>query len=356
MKLYSPGSIGLCHLTFMESRLMVSNFAAVQGFFNSRLIDGSVGVFDSNQNLIRSYFLLEKLKVYGSALTMIDPETLDRFFIPVMAAMRTAGFSDQSLSAVRADAYRLATTNNPFDLDDGTRAFDKADNAKTPDEKMKHLIDGIIAAIEFRQFGKAEGKIFDVQNPEIRDALYLFLNMRASLYAIANKDWREFEKRTEKLTDKRFKAFLYVKALSVFESGKASHTQLTEYVVKAEKNINDISDKTAKASALVTLASLLLSLEKTETIRDVHSAIYSVNESQTYDEFPFSINVTIPARRGNYGEFIEANSFKDLFSKLARNDWADSQIQALQIKRNGLQAIAQVATAKTVLRGKDLAK
>ncbi len=328
-----------------------SYFIAVQRFFNSRLMNQASGFFDSPQNLIQSYFLLEKLKSYDQIYRLIDPDIMDRILIPVTASMQTAGFSAQTISNVKGYAVRLASSNNPLGLDDGTNAFEKAENAKTPEEKLDYLISGIIQTIESGLFVKAERKIFDVQNSEIRDALYLYLHMRAGLDAIESKNWDEFENRTEKLTDKRIRAFLYLKAISVFESGKNADL-LTEYVIKAEKNIGTISDKTAKASAQVVLTSSLLSLANTESMRDIPSAINSVNEAPDYVENAFEIRIIIPTRQGQYAEYIGANSFKDLFSKLARIDWTDSQVQALQVKRNGLQAIAQLATAKTVLQGK----
>lgn len=333
-----------------------SYFIAIQRFFNSRLMNQASGFFVSPQNLIQSYFLLEKLKSYGQMYGIIDAEVLDRILISVVASMQTAGFSQQTLSDVKGYAHRLATSNNPLGLDDGTRAFEKAENAKTPEEKLDYLISGIIRLVESGQFEKAERKIFDIQNSEIRDSLYLLLGLRASLDAISHKNWDEFEKRAEKLTDKRIRALLYLKALSAMEPGKNPDGLVREYVIKAEKYIGDISDKTAKASALVYLASLLFSMENTESIRDLPSAIHSINQTPDYFEDVFEIRITIPTRRGYYAEYIGANSFRNLFSRLAGIDWTNSQVQALQIKANGLQAIAQVATAKTVLSKKNQPK
>lgn len=331
-------------------------FTAVERFFNSRLMYQASGFFDSQQNLLQTYFLLEKLRSYSQIYGLNNPDSLINILIPVVASMQTAGYSQQTLSDVKGYAHRLATSNNPLDLDDGTNALEKAENAKTPEEKLDYLISGIIQLTESKQFERAERKIFDVQNSEIRDSLYLLLGLRSALDAIKKKNWNEFEKRTEKLTDKRIKAFLYLSAISAFKSGKNPESILTEYVIKAEKNIGDISDKTAKASALVFLTSLLYSLDKTDSIRNLPSAIGSVNEAPDYLEDEFTIKITIPTRQGHYAEHIGANSFKSLFSKLAGMEWTNSQVQALQIKANGLQAVAQLATAKTVLSIKSLPK
>ena len=249
-------------------------------------------------------------------------------------------------------AERMAAANNVSNLADGANLYEKADDAKTPEEKLNYLIAGIIQDVEFRKFARAEGKIFDVENSEIKDALYSFLNMRSALVAIEEIDWAEFEKRAEKQSDKGIKAFLYLKAISALAPAKNSRVQLTEYVIKAEKNIDFIPDKTSKASARITLASLLLSVDNSETIRDIPTAIFSVNEAPDYAEDAFEIRIVIPTRQSHYADYIGANSFKDVFSKLAQNNWTDSQIQALQVKRNGLQAIAQIATAKIVLQNK----
>lgn len=322
---------------------------AVKAFFEARLLNQTDGFFESTQNLIQSYFLLEKLKAYSQAHDSIDPEVVDRLLLPTIASMQTAGFLPQTLAQVKGYAERLATSNNPLDLDDGTRAFEKADTAKTPEEKLNYLISGIIQKIESKQFAFAERKIFDVQNSEIRDALYMLLHTRAGLAAIEKKDWDEFEKRTERTTDKRIKAFMYLNALAALKSGKVSRNLLTDYVIKAEKNINDIADKTAKASAMVCLTSLMYSLEGTESLRDVSTAISRVNDAADYSETIFEIRIIIPTRPANYAQGIGANAFKDVFSKIAQTDWTNAQVQALQIKNPGLQAIAQIAAAKSVL-------
>lgn len=324
-------------------------FRAVKAFFESRLLNQSDGFFESTLNLIQSYFLLEKLKAYSQVHDSIDPEVLDRLLLPTITSMQTAGFQPHTLVQVKGYAERLALSNNPLDLDDGTRAFEKADTAKTPEEKLNYLISGIIQKIEFKQFAFAERKIFDVQNSEIRDALYALLHTRAGFNAIDKKEWDEFEKRTEKITDKRIKAFMYINALAAFKSGKVSRNLLSDYVIKAEKNINDIADKTAKASAIVCLTSILYSLESTESLRDIASAISRVNDAADYAENIFEIRIIIPTRPANYAQGIGANSFKDVFSKIAQIDWTNAQVQALQVKNPGLQAIAQIAASKAVL-------
>ena len=339
-----------------EIELISAYYRSVQNFFDSRLRNQAGGFFDSPQNLIRSYFLLEKLKSYNRVYRLNNSETLNAISIPVEALMQSAGFSQQTLSDVRGYAERLANSNNPLGLDDGTNLLEKAENAKTPEEKLDYLIRGIIQLIEFKEYVKAERKIFDVENSEIRDALYILLNMRAGLEAIKNKNWSEFEKRTEKISDKQIKAFLYLKAAADYKSAKYSDIQLFEYVIKAEKNIQDISDKNAKAGAVVCLTELLLSSKPTEGLLMLSLAIKSINEAPEFDEDEFEINVKIPTRETYYAEFIGKNSFRRLFSKLAEIDWEDSQVQALQIKSDGLQAIAQVIAAKSVLRKMKLPK
>lgn len=343
-------TIPVQQLQTQPNRQTIDRFSSsLTSFFDARLSNQSDGFFESTQNLIQAYFLLEKVKAYGRAHNSIDLETLDRLLIPTTAAMQAAGFLPQTLLQLKGYAERIALTNNPLDLDDGTRAFEKADSAKTPEEKLNYLISGIIQKIEFKQFAFAERKIFDVQNSEIRDALYTLLHTRAGLAAIEKKDWDEFEKRTEKVSDKRIKGFMYVNAIAAFKSAKVPRTLVAEYAIKAEKNINDISDKTAKASALVCLTSLLYSMESTESLRDISAAITRVNDAADYNENIFEIRIVIPTRPANYAHGIGASSFKDVFAKIAQTDWTNAQVQALQVKNPGLQAIAQIAAAKSVL-------
>lgn len=326
-------------------------FSAVQNFFGARIKNQASGFFGSSQNLIKSYFLIEKLKSYNQIYGLNNTETLSSISIPIDTLMQTAGFSQKTLSDVRGYAQRLANSNNPLGLDDGTDLLERAEKAKSSDEKLEYLIRGIIQLVEFNKYAEAERKIFDVENSEIRDSLYLLLNQRAGLEAIKNKNWSEFEKRTEKIFDKNIKAFLYLKAISVFESGENDNL-LSEYAIKAEKNIQNISDKNAQASAYVYLTSLLIKLKQTNGILMLPSMIEAINRASDYDEDEFEIRIKIPTRSTYFAGFIGAGAFKNSFSKLAKIDWDDSQIQALQIKSEGLQAKAQIITAQTILNKK----
>ncbi len=322
-------------------------FTALQHFFGSRLERGGI---QSPQDLIQAYFVSEKSRQYGQKYGLADLGVLTRIRIQILASMHTSGFSEQTVSAVEGFALRLAHSNNPLGLDDGTDLLEKADNAKNPDEKLDFLIRGIIQLIEFKRYERAESKIFDVQSSDIREALYALLHGRAGLDAVKNKDWREFERRTEKIADNRTKAFLYLTAASDLELENKDTSSALEYLYKAEKNIQRISDLTARASAFVHLTFLAFSLDQTEGRLNWPAALKSINEAPDYNEDKFEINFKIPTRQIYYAEFIGSNSFRSLFAKLAETDWNDSQVQALQIKANGLQAIAQVAAAKVVLR------
>lgn len=294
--------------------------------------------------------MIEKLKSYSQIYNLSNSQTLSNISIPIDALMQTAGFSQEVLSDVRGYAQRLASSNNPLNLSDGTDLFEKAENAKDPNEKLEYLISGIIQHIEFRKYAEAERKISDIGNSEIRDSLYLLVNHRAALEAVRNKNWNEFEKRTEKIAEKDIKAFLYLKAISVFEFGKNNENLLFDYTVEAEKNIQNISDKTDKVGAYVYLTFLALSLNQTNGALILPSAIKAVNQAPDYDDGEFTIRIKIPTRLSYFSESIGADSLKNSFSKLAKNDWDNSQIQALQIKSKGLQAKAQIAAAQVVLR------
>jgi len=330
-------------------------FSSAQNFFRGRLQNQSNGFFGSPQNLIRVYFLIEKLKSYNQVYKLNNSEPLNDISIPIIPLMEIAGFSEKTLTDVRGFARRLADSNNPLALDDGTNLLEKADNAKNPEEKLDYLIRGIIQLIEFKKFAEAERRIFDVENTEIRDSLYLLLNQRAGLEAAKNKNWDEFENRTEKITEKSFKAFLYLKAVSILEY-KNNTILFSEFVIKAEKNVKDISDKNAKASAYMLLALLVAPLNQASWIQITPSAIKAVNEAAGYDEDEFEIVVKIPTRQTYFASALGANSYRNFFRQLAEHNWDDSQIEALQIKSKGLQSIAQIVTAQAVLQKKKLSK
>ncbi|MCC6330157.1 MAG: hypothetical protein IT174_16725 [Acidobacteria bacterium] len=333
-----------------ESDLVAAYRLSTESFFNNRMMDPFF--LQSSQNLLRSYFLIEKLKTYGQLSGATNAEYLDRFLVPITSAMNTAGFTLQTVSDVRGYAVRLATSNNPLGLDDGTNLFEKSENAKDPNEKSAYLIKGIIQLIEFKQYEKAERKIFDIENTEIRNSLYLLLNLRAALEAVLNKNWREFEKRTEKISDKTIKAFLYLKAVLALASVKGNDSLFSECADKAERNIREIPDKLSKAASAIDLTFAVMQSNKQEGNLLLPFAVKSINDAGGYDEEGFEIKLQIPTMSVHYAESIGANSFRGLFAKLAEMDWNNSQVEAVQIKSKGLQAIAQFAGAQAVLSKK----
>lgn len=326
--------------------------AAAQNFFNLRLNNQGSGFFDSRQNLIRSYFLVEKLQSYNQLYKLKNPETLRSISMGLEALMQAAEFSQQTFLDVKGYAQRLVASDNPLALDDGTNLLEKAENSKEPKEKLDYLIRGIIRLIESKRFAEAQKEILDVDVAEIREALYTLFNKRVALESIKNKDWDEFEKRTREIAEKDAKAFLYLKALSTFESDK-NNNLLPDYLTKAEINIRGISDKTVKASAYVYLTSLLLSLSQTEGLQMLPSTLAAVNEASDYYQNDFEITTKIPIRELNFIESLGANSFKTSFSKIAKiHDWDNSQAQVLQLKSEVLKSVAQIVTAQSVLKKK----
>lgn len=324
-------------------------YTSVQSFFNSRLMNQTNDFFRSPQNLIQSYFLIEKLRAYGQLYGLGSPEKLNNILAPVALSMHTAGFSQQTLSDVSGYAIRLSRQNNPLQLDDGTDLLEKAEKAKTPEEKLDFLVRGIIQLINFKQFAKAESKIFDIQNPDIRDALYTLLYQRAAVDAIERKDWNDFEKRTEKVSEKRIRAFLYLRAVTVLLAQNNDDILTMQYSVQAEQNSLEITDKSAKASAFVYLSSLIFLRDQTEINRILSITLKSINDAVDYDENPFQIRIDIPTRQIMFAESLGGNSFRGLFSGLANKDWTDSLVQVNGIKSNGLRAIAQVVAADAIL-------
>lgn len=333
-----------------DNDLVTAYLLSAESFFNNRLIDPFF--LRSPQNLLRSYFLIEKLKTYRQLSGAASTDNLDRFLVPITSAMSTAEFTQQTLSDVRGYAMRLATSNNPLNLDDGTNLLDKSENAKDPNEKSAYLIRGVIQLIEFKQYEKAERKIFDIENTEIRNSLYLLLNLRAALEAVPNKSWHEFEKRTEKISDKTIKAFLCLKAVSALASVKGNASLFSEYANKSERNIREIPDKTAKAASAIYLTYMVMQANKQEGNLLLPFAVKSINDAGGYDEEAFEIKLQIPTMSAHYAESVGADSFCGLFAKLAEMDWNNSQVEAVQIKSQGLQGIAQFAGARAVLSRK----
>jgi hypothetical protein len=88
----------------------------------------------SATEMLQTYFLTEKLYAYGRLLRL-PLNDIGNTLVNLSTLAQQTGATPDLLSDVKAYAHRLANSTNPLDIDDGTRALDKADEAKTPGRK-----------------------------------------------------------------------------------------------------------------------------------------------------------------------------------------------------------------------------
>lgn len=333
-----------------DKSLIAAYFSAYQSFLSSRLQTQAIGSFNTPNNLLQLYFLTKKLKAYDRLFNLGNQSYWENSENSLIPLAQNAGISPQLLNDAAGYAERLASNNNPLGLSDGTDLFDKAEKSNDPREKMQFLIEGIIRLIETEKFAEAEGKIFDVSVKEIQDALLLLVNTRASIVSIKVRNRGEFEKRINKISDRQIKAFLYVKALDAIVKTKKDKHSYTDYLLQAEKNLDSIDNKVSKTSGLFTLSALVLNNDITKGRLLLSDALKALNNTIDFNKNAFEINIRIPGRSTYFADFLGENAFENVFMKIAKIDWLDSQVQATQIKSQGLKAIAQIATAKAVLQ------
>jgi hypothetical protein len=323
-------------------------FIAYQNFLNIRLQNQANGSFNSPNSIFQNYFLIKKLKKYEATLRFGTLSYFESVEQTLFGLAQNAQITTNILSSLSGYAERLVSNSNPLGLDEGQSAFDKAEKSDNPKEKIVFLVEGIIQMIERRKYVEAEKKMLDIQYEEILEPLRLFLNLRICQTYIEEKSWSEFDSRIKKITDKRIKAFLYLKALSVADL-KNNKTIFMDYKLEAHQNLDALSDKLSKASGYIFLASIVFETDKLSGKSILIDAFKAINESD-YDQDEFEIEVRIPTRSTYFAEFLGRDAFEKCFVNLAKNDWLDSQIQTIQMKSQNLKYAAQIITAKSVLQ------
>lgn len=337
---YSPAN--------QDRQIALGFLAAYDGFFSSRMRDHGRFNFSSAENLVQSYFLMSKLKVYDRVFNLGSGARLVAIEAQLLPMMQASQITGQTLISLASMAERTASIANPLGLTDGSDLFDKADKSKDPRERLELLIQGIIQKIEFKKFAEAEERIDSINDIEIRDALRLFLNARASIFYISEKNWDEFERYLKKILDKRVRAFLYLQAMSGLDKDSDGR-RLFDYSHEASKNLDTISDKRAKAAGYFYLTSLLFSKGSSNPLLAFAEALKALDGASDFEEDAFEIQFKIPSRTSHFAESIGRGAFQDSFEQLARMDYRNSQVMTVQIKSPGLRAIAEVATARAIL-------
>lgn len=333
-----------------DRNIIVGYVSAYRNFLNSRLQNQAPENFNTPNNLLQTYFLNKKLKAYNRLYNLGGQDISEGFEASLLLLAQNAGLSLKLLNDVTNYAERTASNNNPLGLDEGENMFEKAEKSNDPKEKLQFTIEGILRLIDRRKFAEAESKIFALSIEEIKDSLNLLLNTRASLFAIEQNDWEEFDKRVNKISDKQIKAYLFVKALYTLDVQKQRKNLFADYLLQAEKNLDAIDDKKSKAKGLLTLSALILAGDKMKGRLLFIDALKVLNNVPDFREDSFEITVKIPGRTAHFADYLYKDGFEKSFMLLAKIDWLDSQIQTNQVKSPGLQAIAQVAAAKSVLQ------
>jgi hypothetical protein len=338
------------NLTIKNSdKILTRNyFTAYQSFLNTRLQNQSSISFNNSNSIFQNYFLIKKLKKYDATLNFGTLSYFENVEQTLLGLAQNLQISSITLSNLSGYAERLAGNNNPLGLDEGQSAFDKAEKSDDPKEKLAYLIEGIIQLVERKKYVEAEKKISDIQYNEIQEPLRILLNLRVCQTYVEEKNWFEFDSRIKRITDKKIKSFLYLKALSVVDA-KKEKSIFIDYKLEAQKNLDTLSDKLSKASGFIFLSSIVLETDKLSGKSILVEALKAINDSE-YDQDEFEIEVKIPGRSTYFAEFLGRDAFEKCFLNIAKNDWFDSQIQTIQLKSQNLKYAAQITTAKAVLQ------
>lgn len=324
-------------------------YSAAANFWQRAFANTGTGPLGSGSGLLQSYYLFQKLNLYRQQFPQAPSAWVEPGVLQLSSTMLSRGFSQETLTAVSAYAARLVQANNPLDLDDGSGLLEKAEKSKTEEERTAYLIQAVIRLIDNKEFAKAESLIFDLKKAEIREALQSLVNLRAGLAAIEMRDWRTFENRSNSISDKGIKAFLFLSALNAIPSTHEAQRRF-EYARKAEGLIGDIATPEERANAAILLAALVLSDDSfTNGLAVVSTAIQFINDSPNYRELPFKVAISIPTVPSRYVEAVGQGTYRSAFNHLGRRFPDESGIYLNRLRSVPMRQVARIAAARGII-------
>ncbi len=324
-------------------RNLITNFlSSCIRFFQNKLQDSVNTGFNERNEVFQAYFLLKKIQAYSNTLNL-PQDAWAGIETQLSLQCQQANLSSQILSDVKAYAERLAFSNNPLAIDDGTTSLKKAEEATDPRQKIIHLIDAVVLMIQRRKFDEAEKKISEIPIEELRKPLKNFLNLQLSLVYLDEKNWLDFEKQVSQIDDETVKTYLYLKAIE-------KNPKEIRYSLELRKSIEKIDNPTTKTAAYFTLVSTLLKLKHKDFDTVFFDALKALNQTPDYEEQPFGVEIKIiPLERIIFASYFQENAFRDTFANLAKRNWEIAKVRSSDIKAQGLRAIAEVTAASAML-------
>jgi hypothetical protein len=304
-------------------------------------------VNNSPDELIKGYFLIEKLRFYSLATGRNWSSPEENFRIQLVGMLGTAGFSEETIFSVSDTARRIVERNNPFRLDDGTKLLDEAE--KHDDVKLRdiYLARAVIQLIESGNFPEAERTIGKIDDSKSRRALFDIFVLRIESQFVKSEDYNRLENYALRIESPAVQAFVFLKALEADYAKMETATRLN-FIANAEKAIEKIDDKLTKASAMVLLASIIL--QSDYDLRSALNAVKAINAADGYVGDPFKVAIQVPALGVTYSFTFGKDSFEQFFRGIALRNWSEAQLQATQLRPKYTALLAEAYAAAAILK------
>lgn len=320
-------------------------FSTVTAYLRNRLLSGGP-VRNSPDELIKGYFLIEKLRFHSLVTGRSWTLTEENLRVQLIGMLGPAGFSEETVAAVSDTARRIVERNNPFRLEDGTKLLDEADKQDDPKAREVYLARAAIRLIESGNFPEAERVIARIDDTMSRQALNELFAVRIADRLAKSKDYGRLDYYTSRIENPAVVAFVLLNSL---ESGygQLESSDRLNLISSAEKAIEKIDNRSMRASAYVVLASIISQSEY--DVRSALNAVKAIVAAEDYVGDPFRISIQIPVLGVTYSFTSGKDSFEQLFRRLAIKNWPEAQLQASQLRPKYTALLAEAYAAAAIL-------
>lgn len=268
---------------------------------------------------------------------------------------------DRTLEDVARENVTQAGGNNAANAgtDRVQDAVERAEKAKTPQERDDYLADAATQASRQQEFERAitlTGRISDVT---YRTAVRSWISFDAANHAIKEKRYDEARKHAldVEVTDQRAYLFFQIASTAFKDKDRVRATELLE---EATRNARAADNSAGKARALLGLANLYATLDFVRGFEVVADAVKTINQVADFNPEQRSLVRLLQRQNGqgsNVSTFsVEAFDLGQTLSALARTDFERALGLAQSVEQKPLKYKTVIALATTLFEPKRLAQ
>ncbi|PYP90235.1 MAG: hypothetical protein DMF61_00570 [Blastocatellia bacterium AA13] len=233
--------------------------------------------------------------------------------------------------------------------------IDKAENAKTENEKGMAYLRAVFASLKDGDYDNSLALVEKMGNGEMKNEFSMIVRMFAAMAALAKGDTETALRHARAIGNPQQQVNMFIAVLNKFLEKKDTIAAGT-LLIEAEKLLLKLENTGEKASALVVLAASAARFDSIRGFEIMTSAVEAINHSKIadfqMDQFSKSANSGLEGYVADTLGLTSA-SFSQTFPQLASLDFEHALMLAKSIESKEGSVMAQLAVCRGALNNKN---